>query len=174
MEGEASKALLAALKMLNRRDYFKNEISEKLLKKDFPPEIIEQILVRCTDMGYLNDTALADRFAELRAPSRGWGPNRIRAELMTRGVDELISIKASQVSGEVYDQAMATALRRAEVRARDGWWRTGEGRSLMISSLLRRGFEPEEARRAVGRQCAKREAADHAIDDQPGDPEGIS
>ena len=44
----------------------------------------------------------------------------------------------------------------------------------MISSLLRRGFEPEEARRAVGRQCAKREAADHGIDDQPGDPEGIS
>lgn len=174
MEREASKALLAALKMLARRDYFRAEIAERLLKKNFRPEIIERVLVRCADMGYLNDVALADRFAELRAPSRGWGPNRIRAELMTRGVEEAISVKASQLSGAVLDQAMATALRRAEARARDGWWRTGEGRSLMISSLLRRGFEPEEARRAVGRQRAIREAADHAIDDQPGNPEGIS
>lgn len=174
MEGEDSKALLAALKMLARRDYFKREIGGKLLKKDFAPDVIDRVLERCAEMGYLDDTALADRFAELRGPSRGWGPNRIRAELMARGVEELIALKASRVSGAVFDQAMATALRRAEARARDGWWRTGEGRSLMISSLLRRGFEPEEARRAVGRQCAKREAADHAIDDQPGDPEGIS
>ena len=104
MEGETSKALLAALKMLARRDHFKKEIAEKLLKKEYPPDVIERVLERCTDMGYLNDTALADRFAELRAPSRGWGPARIRAELSRRGVDETISITASQVPEAVYDQ----------------------------------------------------------------------
>ncbi len=174
MERETSRAFLAALKMLSRRDYFRAELAVRLGKKGFSPSAIERTLGRCAEMGYLDDATLADRFAELRAPSRGWGPGRIRAELTTRGVDEAISVKASKLPEAVLDQAMATALRRASVRARDGWWRTGEGRSLMISSLLRRGFEPEEARRAVGRQCVIREAADHAIDDQPGNPEGIS
>ena len=174
LKREASQTLFAALKMLARRDYFRAELKDRLAKKDFRPEVIEEVLNHCTEMGYLDDATLAKRFAELRAPSRGWGPTRIRAELMTRGVDEATSVKASELPGSVHEQAMATALRRASARARDGWWRTGEGRSLMISSLLRRGFEPEEARRTVGRQRVKREAADHAIDDQPGDPEGIS
>ena len=174
MDREESQALVAALKMLSRRDYFRAELANRLGKKDFLALAIQRALDRCADMGYLDDTRLAFRFAELRAPSRGWGPVRIRMELGKRGVDEAIALKASELSEAIFDQAMATALRRAEVRAREGWWRTGGGRSLMISSLLRRGFEPEEARRAVGRQCAIREAADHAIDDQPGDPEGIS
>ena len=174
MNCETSQALVAALKMLARRDYFSAELADRLAKKDFRPKIVEDVLNRCADMGYLDDATLADRFAELRAPSRGWGPARLRAELRTKGVDEAISQKASELPEAILDQAMATALRRASARAREGWWRTGEGRSLMISSLLRRGFDPEEARRAVGRQCVIREAADHAIDDQPGNPEGIS
>ncbi len=174
MNREASQALTAALKLLSRRDYFQAELALRLTKKDFRLEIVEDVLRRCSDMGYLDDATLAERFAELRAPTRGWGPARIRAELVKRGVDEAVSLRASNLPETILDQAMATALRRAEVRARDGWWRTGEGRSLMISSLLRRGFEPEEAHRVVGRQCEIREAADHAINDQPGDPEGIS
>ncbi len=174
MDREASQALLAALKLLSRRDYFCAELASRLAKKAFRSEIVEEVLNRCADMGYLDDGRLAFRFAELRAPSRGWGPTRIRAELGKRGVDEAIAIKASELPDVILDQAMTTALRRAEVRARNDWWQTREGRSRMISSLLRRGFEPEEARRSVGQMCLLREAADHAINDQPGDPEGIS
>ncbi len=174
MDREESHALVAALKMLSRRDYFRAELADRLGKKDFHAKAVQSALERCAGMGYLDDPTLADRFAELRAPLRGWGPARIRAELGKRGVNEAIALRASNLPEAILDQAMATALRRAEVRARDGWWRTGEGRSLMINSLLRRGFEPEEAHRAVGRQCAIREAADYAINDQPGDPEGIS
>lgn len=174
MEGKESRVLLAALKMLARRDYFRAELRDRLVKKDFGPDVVENSLIRCAEMGYLDDAALAFRFAELRGPARGWGPLRVRAELMARGVDQVIAARASDLPGEIFQQAMATAIRRAETRARAGWWRTGEGRALMVSSLLRRGFEPEEARRAMGRQCKMREAEDHANDDQPGNPEGIS
>ena len=174
MDREESKALVEALKMLGRRDYFRAELADRLGQKDFHLKAIQSALERCADMGYLDDVRLALRFAELRAPSRGWGPARIRSELGRRGVDEAIAVKASELAGPIFDQAMATALRRAEVRARDDWWQIREGRARMISSLLRRGFESEVARRAVGRQCALREAADHAINDQSGDPEGIS
>jgi len=174
VDREVSRALTAALKMLARRDYFRAELGARLLKKEFHPEVVEETLDRCCDFGYLDDLKLALRFAELRAPSRGWGPARMRAELGKRGVEEAIAARASDLPPEIFNKAMETALRRAEVRARDGWWRTGEGRSRMVSSLIRRGFEPEEARSSVGRMCRLREAADHAINDQPGDPEGIS
>ncbi len=174
MDREESQALVTALKILSRRDYFRAELADRLGKKDLPAMAIQGALDRCADMGYLDDSRLATRFAELRAPSRGWGPARIRAELGKRGVEEAIAINASELPEAVLEQAMTTALRRAEVRARDDWWKTREGRSRMISSLLRRGFEPEDARKSVGRLCRIREAADHAINDQPGDPEGIS
>jgi len=174
MDREESQALLAALKILSRRDYFRAELSDRLAKKDLGPEAISYALRRCTEMGYLDDVRLAFRFAELRAPSRGWGPTRVRMELMARGVDESVAVEASDLSSQLLAQALETALRRAEVRAREGWWRTGEGRSRMISSLIRRGFEPERARRTVDRQRVTREAEDHANNDQPGDPEGIS
>ena len=173
-DAEETRALVAALKILSRRDYFRAELADRLGKKDFQASAVHRALGRCSEMGYLDDSRLATRFAELRAPSRGWGPARIRAELGKRGVEEAIAINASELSEVIFEQALTTALRRAEVRARDDWWKTREGRSRMISSLLRRGFEPEDAHKSVGRLCKIREAADHAINDQPGDPEGIS
>ncbi len=124
-------------------------------------------------MGYLDDVRLAARFAQLRAPTRGWGPSRIRAELIARGVEEAVAETASRIPQSLRRAAIETALRRAENRARTRWWTTGEGRARMVSSLIRRGFESEEARRAVNGLAATREADDET-DDQPGDPAGIS
>lgn len=166
--------LTQALRILTRRDYFRRELAERLKKRDFSPEEIDWVIGRCEEMGYLDDARLARRFAELRAPVKGWGPTRIRMELTARGVDESTAERASHLDRIVFESALETAVRRAVIRARPGWWRTGEGRSRMISSLIRRGFDPSEARREVGRQCASREAADHATNDQPGDPDGIS
>jgi len=170
---ESDRAFLEALKILKRRDYFTAELQRRLERKDFSPEAVGRAVARCSEMRYLDDRRLAARFAQLRGPARGWGPNRIRAELIARGVEESIAGEASRISGEVFEAALGTALRRAENRARAGWWATGEGRARMVSSLIRRGFEPEEARRAVEGRAAIREADDET-DDQPGDPAGIS
>ena len=111
-------------------------------------------------MGYLNDQKLAQRFSVQRSVDRGWGPARIRSELLHRGVAELLVEEVAKLPEEIRQMALEKGLRRAEQRARAGWWKGREGRFRMVSSLLRRGFETDEARGAVDQLVIEREASE--------------
>jgi regulatory protein len=162
----ADEAYAAALKMLSRRDYFLGELSDRLGRKGFQSGEIERALERCRELGLLDDDRLAYRFVELRAATRGWGPRRLEAELRHRGVGEELASAASRIDPETLAEALQTALRRAEIRAPEGWWRLPERRARMISSLIARGFEATDAISAVDKLTAVREKTDHALDDQ--------
>jgi regulatory protein len=171
---EDRPAFLAALRRLGRRDYFRAELAAFLLKQQHSRKAVDAAVERCSEMGYLDDDRLASRFAESRAALKGWGPKKIRHELIGRGVCEQVADRASRLPGELVEKATEVALRRAETRAKPEWWRAGEGRARMVSSLLRRGFHADDAHRRVKLAAAQREASDHAENDQPGDPEGVS
>jgi regulatory protein len=162
----ADEAYAAALKMLSRRDYFKGELVERLGHKGFQPDEIERALQRCGELDLLDDERLAYRFVELRAATRGWGPRRLDAELRHRGVGEELASAASRLDSETLTEALQTALRRAELRAPEGWWRLPERRARMVSSLIARGFEATDAISAVNDLAAVRESTNHALDDQ--------
>ena len=169
----ADAAYQAALRMLARRDHFSAELAEKLGRRGFSPAEIEGALDRCRSLGLVDDQGLASRFAEVRSAENGWGPRRIEAELRRRGVDRALAGEASQLDRVGLRAALATALRRAELRAPAGWWRLSERRARMVSSLLARGFAADEAIAAVRELAASRENDDHALDDQSGDPFGV-
>jgi regulatory protein len=156
--------------MLSRRDHFRAELEEKLIRKDFTREEARAAVERCTGIGLVDDEKLARRFVELRAGSRGWGPRRLELELVKRGAERSLASDASRLNSETLAEAMATAVRRAESRAREAWWRLPERRARMVSSLIARGFEASDAIAAVSDLAAAREREKHAIDDQRGDP----
>ena len=95
---------------------------------------------------------------------------RIEAELRRRGVDRGTTETAARLSDDELRSALTTALRRAQIRAPDGWWRLHERRARMVSSLIARGFEADDAIRAVDRLAANRENDHHGIDDESGHP----
>jgi len=171
---EERAALLEALKILSRRDYFREELRRKLQRKAFSAASVNAALERCEELGYLGDEALAKRFAESRALNRGWSPRKIRAELQKRGVEEALAREASALDEELRRVALKKALRRAESRAAEGWWRGGDGRRPLLSSLLRRGFDAEESFRAVDELAAERERQHDEATDEPGNPEEFS
>jgi regulatory protein len=166
-------AYQSALRMLSRRDHFRPEIADKLRRKGFDEADVERALERCAELGLLDDGSLAARFAEVRSTENGWGPRRIEAELRRRGVDRQLAEQASKLEPPLLRAALATALRRAELRAPAGWWRLPERRARMVSSLLARGFKADDAIAAVDQLAAARERDDDALDDQPGDPFGV-
>ena len=163
-------AYQAALKMLGRRDYFRAELGDRLHRKGFADAEVEAALDRCQELGLIDDERLAARFVELRAVDRGWGPRRLRAELLRRGVDRSTAEAAAAMPAALRREALQTALRRAERRARPGWWRLHDGRVRMLSSLTSRGFETDDACAAVERLAAERESQHDAFENQPGDP----
>jgi regulatory protein len=163
-------AYAAALRLLSRRDHFRAELLQKLQQRGFEDSEVEAALDRCAAANLIDDHRLAERFAEVRSRSNGWGPRRIEAELRRRGVSRSTAEGAARLSGDQLRAALATALRRAQIRAPDGWWRLSERRARMVSSLIARGFAADDAISAVDRLAATREKSDHAFDDESGNP----
>jgi len=158
-------AYQTALDLLSRRDHFRRELVEKLRTRNFPAGELEDSIARCEELDLLNDERVAHRFVEVRAADRGWGPHRLAAELRQRGLSSDDAERLSDLSEELATDAMRTALRKLEVRAPAGWWRDGQRRARMVSSLITRGFEAEVAIAAVDDLAASREN-NHALDDQ--------
>ena len=168
------KAFLAALRRLGRRDYFETELEAYLRRKGFGEDAIEAAVERCRELDYVDDRRLGERFARDRAIHRAWSPRRIRHALRARGVADEVAEETSRLPDELVEGALCKAARRAELRGRPEWWRAGEGRARMVSSLIRSGFHPDDAHRTVSDLAAQREASEHAEDDQSGDPNGVS
>ncbi len=159
-------AYQTALDLLSRRDHFRRELVDKLRRKGFPADEVEAAIARCQDLGLVDDERVAERFVEVRAATRGWGPNRLAAELRKRGVAPDDAERMARVSSELGEEAMRTALRKLEVRAPERWWQDSQRRARMISSLIARGFETDAAISAVTEMAAFRENTTDALDDQ--------
>lgn len=74
-----------AVKLLARREHSSAELRQKLLQKGALKDLIEPLLQRLQAANILNDARFAEVYARMRA-GRGFGPLRIRAELLQRGV----------------------------------------------------------------------------------------
>ena len=159
-------AYQTALDLLSRRDHFRRELSDKLRQRDFPADQIEAAIARCEDLGLVNDERVAERFVEVRAATRGWGPRRLAAELQKRGVPRDDAERMATVSSELGEEAIRTALRKLEARAPELWWQDSQRRARMISSLIARGFAADVAISAVTEMAASRENTTDALDDQ--------
>jgi len=150
-------AYQTALDLVSRRDHFRRELVEKLRTREFPANEIEDAITRCEDLDLLNDERVAERFVEVRAADRGWGPHRLAAELRQRGLSLEDAERLSDPGHELAAAALRTALRKLELRAPAEWWRDGQRRGRMVSSLITRGFEADVAIAAVEDLAASRE-----------------
>jgi regulatory protein len=163
-------AYQTALRLLGRRDYFREELAKRLLNKGFSSAETSATIDRCAALGLLDDLKLATRFVARRAASKGWGPRRLAAELQRRGLCRELAEDAVRLSPELFEDALSEALRRIELRAPQGWWHLHERRARMLSSLIARGFDADDARRALDERAAQREKQHDARHDQQGDP----
>ena len=79
-------AFEAALAALRRRERATAELRAWLATRGHGPEEIEAAIGRLTEVGELDDERFACRYAEDKRELRGWGAERIREALASRGV----------------------------------------------------------------------------------------
>ncbi|MBF0144241.1 MAG: regulatory protein RecX [Magnetococcales bacterium] len=77
-----------ALALLARRPYGRRELESRLLSRGAPEAEVREVMARFEALGYLDDRAFAEAFARERLLSRGRGPERVRLELVSRGLEE--------------------------------------------------------------------------------------
>lgn len=80
----------AALKLILRRPHSSQELKNKLLRKGYKNEIIKNVIEELESKNYLNDTDFCKTYFEERFLRKKIGLNKIRAELVKKGIDRKI------------------------------------------------------------------------------------
>ncbi len=125
-----------ALELVARRPHFRRELEQKLVRRGFSSDEVESTLVELARIGLLDDLAHAREMAGGSMARKSFGPRRMRAEFMRRGVEET-----------VIDMVIADVFSDPEEefrRARDAAHRRSEGGAADLSRvgrfLDRKGF----------------------------------
>jgi regulatory protein len=145
---ERARAL--AWRSLNRRDRTVDEIGGLLLGKRVEPAVADQVVTELIELGYLDDAAYAERFAEDRRRLDGWGSERIARRLRELGVDrEHIEAALAGHDPEAEMEAALELLRR-RCPAPPA---TRAERDRALGILIRRGYAPDLALDALRRHA---------------------
>lgn len=115
--GQADKAMLAALRLLDARPRSAAELRQRLRRKEFPPAVAEQAVARLAELGLVDDAAFTRMLIESRQNARPRGQLAIRDELRRKGVSrEVIDAAISETDDAEAEQARAMAVARTALR----------------------------------------------------------
>jgi len=138
-----SAALSLAYRWLARRAFSAMEMRRKLAERCPDSALVETVLGRLLEQGYLNDSAYAAALVEQQRRHKGWGRRRLEVELHRRGIEESLTEEAL---GPADDQA---EFLRALQLAREWKRRFPLTPSRLFARLVRRGYAAELAGRVV-------------------------
>lgn len=141
------------MRLLAFRRRTAEEVRKGLDKKGFSPAEIEGVVRRLEDEKLLDDAAFARDFAYAKVPTKLWGRERVRNELLNRGISiEDIAPAILQVYSDYPEEDLALRAARAK-------WKSTLGRGSLRARqrvggyLQRQGFPFEMIIRAL--DCLK-------------------
>lgn len=134
-----------AINIITRRDHAKAELSQKLSQRGFPLELIQPVIERCSDQGYLDDQRFAASFIRGKI-NKGHGLNRIRNEIRFKGVSEHHFNNAlTELAPDWFEQAKLSYQKKF----RDSEITDYKDRQKRQRYLFQRGFDSEQVRYAM-------------------------
>lgn len=81
-------AFVAGLRLLSYRDHSKKELVEKLVQKKHKREYAQAAAEKLEELGYINDERFAESLAESFLERKGMSAEKIRYELLRKGVSK--------------------------------------------------------------------------------------
>lgn len=132
-----------------KREYCVADVRRKALQRlEFDAAAAESVVSALVADGFVDDRRYAAAYAREKSALSGWGPVKIRAALLARGVARDVAVEAL---GEV-DPARASAKLEKVLETK---WRTlrddPQGRLKLIRFALSRGYDYEPVRPLVER-----------------------
>ncbi|MBF0384676.1 MAG: regulatory protein RecX [Candidatus Omnitrophica bacterium] len=147
-KADFAKAKNAALRSLKYRLRSEKELSDKLAQKGFSVEIIKLTLKRLKEIGLLDDRKFADAVISSRL-KRPFGKNRIRLELVKKGVDKEIIDEEMEILSDGYDElsVVIELARKRALKYKDT--EKDKIKQRIYGYLTRRGFSTYTALKAI-------------------------
>ncbi len=133
------------MKLLARRDHSRRELLLKARKKEYPEEVIEDALYELEKKGYLDEQAFAIQFAADKFELNRWGPRKIEAHLIKKGISkDMIRKSLANTFGEreLGDTFLNLVLKRKRrfLKENDPYKR----KKKVFDYLKRKGYEAND------------------------------
>lgn len=149
---ELIRARVVAVNYIAYQARTEEEVRRRLRKAEFSEPAVEGALERMKALGYLDDDAFAQAYAKGRFAGRGYGPQRIRADLLKKGVrgealDRAVAAVASD--DDLFEQALRHGRKRWLRLQSESDPRKREKK--LADFLLRRGFSYDTVRAVTDR-----------------------
>ena len=137
------RALNSALRILTGRDHSRYELVQKLKQRGFLPDIIEEVVLECERLDYVDDNRTSRVYIR-QLMRKGYGAKRIRVELKRKGLSErpdqgvisqmISDIDELEVAGRIFKKNIKRFEREIDPRKR---------KNKIYRFLLARGFSAE-------------------------------
>ncbi|CAM6093213.1 unnamed protein product [Calypogeia fissa] len=121
--------------LLARGPQTESNLRSKLVRKNVPPEIIDETINYVQTWGLQSDEEYADAFARSRWADNTWGPKRIKYELLRRGI-RTETVAAALV--KLFQTSDAVESNEEEEEDLGKWGMTTEAAEHLIAQAGRR------------------------------------
>ncbi|AZL06279.1 MULTISPECIES: regulatory protein RecX [Brevibacterium] len=131
------KAKKTAMNMLAMRDHASGELRDKLLKRDFLPAAVDELIAKLQKSRLLNDEEFAHRYVRAHRERRKLSRSALKRELNKKGLPaEIVSDAVEDVDGEDDLARQVAEKKAASTRGLDHDVRERR----ILGMLARRGF----------------------------------
>lgn len=135
-----SNAYTSVVRLLARREHSAYELIQKLVKKEFMIQDIQDAIVKCQELGLQSDARFAESLCRTRI-RQGYGPARIRQDLQYARVDsEWIEAVLDEQSDHWFQYAKDVWVKKYQNHTNDSL--TAKQKQF----LLYRGFDMDTIR----------------------------
>ena len=136
----------AAIKILMRRAHSVSEMKKALIRRTANEDLIQKVIARLKQNGYIDDARYAKQFARQRTERRKQGKFRVARDLRARGVPDRHIEAAIEEAAQNTDEA-AVVRQRIERKLRSFRGEIDHRKlASLYRSLLRAGFSADVIR----------------------------
>lgn len=132
------------MKLLTRRNHARQELLDKARRKEYPEEVVQDVLDELQQKGYLNEETFAEKFTADKFHLNQWGPAKIRAYLFKKGISKAVIDRTvdtffkDKELGETYLNLVLKRKRRFLKEENDF-----KRKKKIFDYLNRKGFKPD-------------------------------
>jgi regulatory protein len=142
-------AYIDGLKMLGRRELSEKQVRERLARKAYEPDEIDEAVARLCEERAINDQRVAEAIARMETGIRKRGKVRVRMQLERAGIPKETAKQAiDSVFEGIDDEALIEASLRKRLRGRDTIADDREFQRL-FRYLVGQGFESDRVMQAL-------------------------
>lgn len=145
-EEQLHEARQYAFLLLSYKARTTSELTQRLARKGFSPDIVSHTLQRLAELKMVDDAGFARRFAEDRISIGHKGKWRVRGELLKRGIDRQ---QIDAALDQAPDEIAAAREVAAKYLSRNRRLEPDVLKRRLYALLARRGFSPDTIRQVI-------------------------